>query len=65
MTSLRLQGLLPALMYGGEAPAPSASTITPEGIVVREIHPEFTFEQMQAATEAKLILDPNWKPMNI
>ena len=39
--------------------------ITPEGIVVREIHPEFTFEQMQEATEAKLILDPNWKPMNI
>ena len=38
--------------------------ITPEGIVVREIHPEFTFEQMQEATEAKLILDPNWKPMN-
>jgi len=39
--------------------------ITPEGIVVREIHPEFTIEQMQAATEAKLILDPNWKPMDI
>ena len=39
--------------------------ITPEGIVVREIHPEFTFEQMQTATEAKLILDPNWKPMDI
>ena len=39
--------------------------ITPEGIVVREIHPEFTFEQMQEATEAKLILDHNWKPMNI
>lgn len=39
--------------------------ITPEGIVVREIHPEFTFEQMQEATEAKLILDPNCKPMDI
>ena len=39
--------------------------ITPEGIVVREIHPEFTFEQMQEATEANLILDPNWKPMDI
>ena len=39
--------------------------ITPEGIVVRGSHPEFTFEQMQAATEAKLILDPNWKPMDI
>ena len=32
--------------------------ITPEGIVVREIHPEFTFEQMQAATEAKGHLIP-------
>ena len=39
--------------------------ITPEGIVVREIHPEFTFEQMQEATEAKLILDPNCKPRDI
>ena len=39
--------------------------ITPEGIVVREIHPEFTFEQMQEATEAKLIISPNLKPMDI
>ena len=39
--------------------------ITPEGIVLKEIHPEFTVEQVQAATEAKLILDPNWKPMDI
>ena len=37
--------------------------ITPEGIVVREIHPEFTFEQMQEATEAKLIIAKDLKPM--
>ena len=39
--------------------------ITPEGIVLREIHPEFTVEQVQAATDAKLIIDPNLKPMDI
>ena len=39
--------------------------ITPEGIVLREIHPEFTVEQVQAATEAKLIVSPDLKPMDI
>ncbi len=39
--------------------------ITPEGIVLKEIHPEFTVEQVQAATEAKLIVAPDLKPMNI
>ncbi len=37
--------------------------ITPEGIVLKEIHPEFTVEQVQAATEADLIIDKNLKPM--
>ena len=39
--------------------------ITPEGIVLKEIHPEFTIEQVQAATEAKLIISPDLKPMDI
>ena len=39
--------------------------ITPEGIVLRELHPEFTVEDVQAATEAKLIIDLNLKPMDI
>ena len=39
--------------------------ITPEGIVLKEIHPEFTVEQVQAATEAKLIISPDLKPMDI
>ena len=39
--------------------------ITPEGIVLTEIHPEFTVEQVQAATDAKLIISPDLKPMNI
>lgn len=30
-------------------------SVTDEGIVVEEIHPDFTFEEVQAATEAKLI----------
>lgn len=38
--------------------------ITPEGIVLRELHPEFTVEQVQAATEARLIIAPDVKPMN-
>ena len=39
--------------------------ITPEGIVLKEIHPEFTVEDVRAATEAKLIISPNLKPMDI
>ena len=39
--------------------------ITPEGIVLKELHPEFTVEYVQAATEAKLIISPNLKPMDI
>src|SRR5574344_1334524 len=37
--------------------------ITPEGIVLKEIHPEFTVEQVKAATEADLIISKNLKPM--
>ena len=37
--------------------------ITPEGIVLTEIHPEFTLEDVQAATEATLIISPNLKSM--
>ena len=39
--------------------------ITPEGIVLKELHPEFTVEDVQAATEAKLIIAPDLKPMDI
>ncbi len=37
--------------------------ITPEGIVLKEINPEFTVEEVQAATLAKLIIAPDLKPM--
>lgn len=37
--------------------------ITPEGIVLTEIHPEFTVEDVQAATEVTLIISPNLKSM--
>lgn len=37
--------------------------ITPEGIVLKEIHPEFTVEQVQEATEARLIISDSLKPM--
>ena len=37
--------------------------VTPEGLVLREIHPEFTVEQVQAATEAQLIISPDLKAM--
>lgn len=39
--------------------------VTPKGIVLKEIHPEFTVEQVQAATEATLIVSPDLKPMDI
>ena len=37
--------------------------ITPEGIVLKEINPEFTVDQVQEATEAKLIIAKDLKPM--
>ena len=37
--------------------------ITPERIFLTEIHPEFTVEDVQAATEATLIISPNLKSM--
>ncbi len=39
--------------------------VTPKGIVLKEIHPEFTVEQVQAATEAELIIAPDLKPMDL
>jgi acetate CoA/acetoacetate CoA-transferase beta subunit len=37
--------------------------ITPEGLVLTELHPDFTKERIQNATGAKLIISPNLKPM--
>ena len=37
--------------------------VTPEGLVLKEINPEFTVEQVQEATEAKLIIAKDLKPM--
>ena len=37
--------------------------ITSEGLVVTEIHPEFTKEDVINATEATLIFSPDLKPM--
>ena len=37
--------------------------ITPDGIVLTEYNPEFTVEDIQAATEATLIISPDLKPM--
>ncbi|MPL79560.1 Butyrate--acetoacetate CoA-transferase subunit B [bioreactor metagenome] len=39
--------------------------ITPEGIVLKEIHPEFAVEQVQEATEATLIIADDLKPMQL
>ncbi len=36
---------------------------TKEGLVLTEYNPEFTVEQIQAATEAALIISPDLKPM--
>ncbi|MDL2296490.1 3-oxoacid CoA-transferase subunit B [Bacteroidales bacterium OttesenSCG-928-B11] len=37
--------------------------VTDKGIVLKEINPEFSVEDVQAATEATLIIDENLKPM--
>ena len=39
--------------------------ITDKGIELVEIHPEFTVEDVQAATGAELIISPDLKPMDI
>lgn len=39
--------------------------ITPTGIVLTEIHPEFTVEEVQAQTEAILIISPDLIPMKM
>ena len=38
--------------------------VTPQGLVLEEIAPGLTPEQVQAATEAKLIISPNLKEMS-
>ena len=37
--------------------------ITPEGVVVTELHPDYSQEDIQAATGCKLIFSPDLKPM--
>jgi len=37
--------------------------VTKEGIVLTELHPDYTVEQIQEATECKLIISPNLKEM--
>jgi acetate CoA/acetoacetate CoA-transferase beta subunit len=37
--------------------------VTPEGLVLTELHRDFTKEQVQEATEANVIISPNLKPM--
>ena len=37
--------------------------VTAEGLVLTELHPDFTKEQVQEATGAKLIISSNLKPM--
>ena len=39
--------------------------VTDKGIVLKEINPEYTVEEVQAATEAKLIIADDLKPMEI
>ena len=37
--------------------------VTDAGIVLKEYNPEFTVDEIQAATEAELIIDPALKVM--
>lgn len=39
--------------------------VTDKGIVLKEINPEYTVEDVQAATEAKLIIADDLKPMEV
>jgi acetate CoA/acetoacetate CoA-transferase beta subunit len=40
-------------------------TVTDQGLVLTEYNPEFTIEQIQAATDAELIIPDNIKPMAV
>jgi 3-oxoacid CoA-transferase, B subunit len=37
--------------------------LTKDGIMLTELHPDYTVEQVQEATEAELIISPDLKPM--
>ena len=37
--------------------------VTPKGLLLTEYNPEFTVEEIQAATGCKLIISPDLKPM--
>lgn len=37
--------------------------VTKDGIVLTELHPDYTVEQVKEATEAELIISPDLKPM--
>ncbi len=37
--------------------------VTPEGLLLTELNPEYTLEQIQEATGTKLIISPDLKPM--
>jgi acetate CoA/acetoacetate CoA-transferase beta subunit len=37
--------------------------VTKDGLLLTELNPEFTLDEIQAATEAKLIISPDLKPM--
>jgi acetate CoA/acetoacetate CoA-transferase beta subunit len=39
--------------------------VRPEGLMMTELHPEFTVEDVQAATEATLVIDKNLKTYGI
>ncbi|NLV89232.1 MAG: CoA transferase subunit B, partial [Tissierellia bacterium] len=39
--------------------------VTDKGLVLKEINPEYTVEEVQAATEAELIIDENLKHMEV
>ena len=37
--------------------------VTPEGILLTELHPDYTVEQVQEATGTRLVISPTLKPM--
>ena len=37
--------------------------VTPEGIVLTELHPDYSLDDIKAATGCELIISPNLKPM--
>lgn len=62
--SKKASGILPAIgVVNKIVTEMGVIEVTPEGLTLVELHPDFTLEQVRQVTEAALIISPHLKPM--